>query len=117
VRVVPVEDPEDPERLIPSTDEDGNLVWSVDPSGASNLNSDRFPYYARLDTRLTFRPKGLSGRWELYLEAINVFDRKNAAEVDYSIRFDPITGEPFLREEQDESGLPFLPTFGVRFRF
>ncbi len=117
VRVVPVEDPEDPERLIPSTDEDGNLVWSVDPGGASNLNSDRFPYYARVDTRVTFRPRGLTGRWEFYLEAINVFDRKNAAEVDYSIRFDPVTGEPFLREGQDESGLPFLPTFGVRFRF
>ena len=117
VRVVPVEDPEDPERLIPSTDEDGNLVWSVDPGGASNLNSDRFPYYARLDTRLTFRPKGLTGRWEFYLEAINVFDRENAAVVDYSIRFDPVTGEPFLREGQDESGLPFLPTFGVRCRF
>ena len=117
VRVVPVEASEDPERLIPSTDEDGNLVWSIDPGGASNLNSDRFPYYARVDTRVTFRPKGLTGRWEFFLEAINVFNRMNAAEVDYSIRFDPVSGEPVLREGQDESGIPFLPTFGVRFRF
>ncbi len=117
VRVVAALDPADPERLIPSTDEDGNLVWSIDPGGAANLNSDRFPDYARVDTRITFRPKGLTGRWEFYLEAINLFNRSNAAEADYDIRFDAVTGEPFLTQGLNESGIPFLPTFGIRFRF
>lgn len=117
VRVVAAEDPDDPERLIPSTDEAGNLVWSVDPGGASNLNSDRFPHYARVDTRVTWRPKGSVGRWEFYLEAINVFNRRNAAQADYRINFNPVTGEPILSEGLDEGGIPFLPTFGIRFRF
>ena len=116
VRVVAAENPDDPERLIPSTDETGNLVWSIDPGGASNLNSDRFRHYARVDTRVTFRPKGAIGRWEFYLEAINLFNRNNAAQADYDIRFDSVTGEPFLTQGLNEGGIPFLPTFGVRFR-
>jgi hypothetical protein len=116
VRAVAVEDPTHPSRLVPERNEDGNLVWSVDPGGASNLNSARLPDFARVDARLSFRPKGRSGRWLFYLEVINLLDRENAASIDYDIRFDE-AGEPFIAGTRRDGGVPLLPTFGVRFRF
>ena len=119
VRAVGVEDPLDPSeppRLVPDRDDDGNLVWAVDPGGVSNLNAARLPDFARVDVRLSFRPKGPAGRWLFYVEVINVLDRQNAASLDYDIRFDA-EGDPFIASTRREGGVPLLPTFGLRFRF
>jgi outer membrane receptor protein involved in Fe transport len=117
VRAVAIEDPEREGVLIPERDAEGNVVWGVDPGGAANLNDARLPAFARLDARLTYRPKGPSGRWLLYLEVINVTNRDNVAQVDYTIRFDPETGDPLIGAIDQQGGLPLLPTFGVRFRW
>jgi len=119
VRAVAAEDPldpNDPPRLVPDRDEDGNLVWGIDPGGAANLNAARLPDFARLDVRLSFHPKGPAGRWLFYLEVINLTDRDNAVSLDYDIRFDE-SRAPFLAGTSREGGIPRLPTFGVRFRF
>jgi hypothetical protein len=116
VRAVATGDPTDPPRLVPERDEEGNLFWSTEPGGVDEFNSARLPHYARVDARLSFRPRGREGRWLIYVEVINVLDRDNAATVEYDIRFDE-AGDPFLADTRREGGVPLLPTFGVRFRF
>jgi hypothetical protein len=114
--VVAVEDPEDPDRLIPRRDIDGNPIYGADAGGVAVLNTARLPYFARLDARLSFRPSGAGSRWLLYLEVINVLGRYNVAQYGYDIFFDD-TGDPFLHRNDGEGGIPRLPTFGARFRF
>ena len=88
----------------------------VDPGPVSSLNTGRLPAYARIDVRATFRPGGPNGRWLLYGEIINVTNRDNTPAFEYLIAFDPETGAPALKRRA-ESGIPFLPTLGVRVRF
>ena len=75
---------------------------------------DRF--YARLDLRASFRPRGEKGRWQFYVEAINALARKNVSAIDGTLEYDPDSDRPKLVETPTD-GVPFLPTFGVRFRF
>jgi outer membrane receptor protein involved in Fe transport len=81
-----------------------------------NLNGGRLPLFARVDARLTWRPRGDRGRWELYLEVINVLDRQNAGAFDPRLEYDPASDRPRIVEERDQA-IPRLPTLGVRFRF
>lgn len=122
VRVAATEDPgwdgpaggEAP--LIPATDPAGNLVYAVDLGDVSNLNSARLPHYARLDARLSFRPGGVSGRWEAYIEVLNVLNRDNAGAMDASLAYNPDGPQPLI-VLSPERALPLVPSFGVRFRF
>jgi hypothetical protein len=119
VRAVAVEDSQDPgdsPRLVPDRDDEGNLIWEIDPGGVGNLNSARLPDFARVDARMSWRPGGPGGRWLFYLEVINLLNRENADSFDYDIRFDEV-GEPYISSTQRQGGVPLLPTFGVRFRF
>ncbi len=116
VRVSAVEDPADPGRLIPETDLEGRYVYVVDLGDSGNLNTGRFPFYARLDLRATWRPGGNDGRFELYLEAINLLNRENAVRIDSELRYDPGSEVPSVVALPSE-GFPFLPSFGVRYRF
>jgi hypothetical protein len=88
----------------------------VDLGGVGNLLSARLPLFARLDLRATARPGGRGSRWELYLDVINVLDRENVGFVDPRLEFDPAAERPRVVEEGSAS-IPFLPSFGVRFRF
>ena len=56
----------------------GLLEYGVDFGGVGNLNGARLPVFARVDARVTWRPRGAAGRWELYAEVINLLDRQNA---------------------------------------
>jgi hypothetical protein len=114
----PDHDPDDPEppALIPATDDLGNLIYGVDYGDTGNLNNDRLPYYARLDARVTYRPGGLAGSWEIYLEVLNVLNRENAGRLEPSLLYNPVGPQPILIESP-EAALPRLPSFGVRFRF
>ena len=84
--------------------------------GLNLLNSQRPPFYARLDLRASFRPRGEKGRWQFYVEAINATVRKNVSAIDATLEYDPDSDRPKLVETPTD-GVPFLPTFGVRFRF
>ncbi len=103
-------------ELVPQRDPAGNLVYTPDRGGVSNLNTARLPLFARLDLRLSFRPGGRNGRWLIYLDVINVLNRKNIASLDKELAYDPASDRPMLVEQQGGS-LPRFPSFGVRFRF
>lgn len=104
-------------ELLPARDPNGRLIFVADPGGPSTLNSSRLPTYARFDARLTWRPRGTAGRWLLFLEALNVLDRSNAASYDWEIRLDPGAARPRIEVSDGQDGLPLVPTVGVRFRF
>jgi outer membrane receptor protein involved in Fe transport len=114
----PAHDPNNPEppTLVPATDVGGNLIYAIDLGDTDNLNRGRLPHYARIDTRLTFRPGGATGCWEAYLEVLNVLNRRNAGVLEPSLVFDPLAPTPRIQETA-EAALPLLPSFGVRFRF
>jgi hypothetical protein len=109
-------DVEEGTRLVPERDAEGRLVYEVAPGGLDVLNRARMPFYARLDLRATFRPRGDKGRWEFYAEAINATRRKNTSSMDATLAYDPDSDRPRLVRTRG-SGVPFLPTFGIRFQF
>jgi hypothetical protein len=47
---------------------------------------------------------------------INVFGRENAGSIETRLRYDPTGDRPRI-VERPVAGVPFLPSFGVRFRF
>jgi len=114
LRVAAVED--DRGRLVPETDQIGNLVYTVDYGDVGNLNSGRLPIYARVDLRATYRPSGPTGRWSLYIEVINLLGRDNPIELEPRLKHDPDGDRPRLSEVPSQ-GLPRIPTFGLRVRF
>ena len=114
LRVAAVED--DRGRLVPETDTEGNLVYAVDFGDVSNLNRGRLPHYARYDVRATYRPGGLTGRWSIYFEVINLLGRDNPVELEPELAHNP-GGELPRLVESPTAGFPRIPTFGVRFRF
>ena len=116
VRVAAVENPEDPERLIPETDARGRLVYEADLGDTNNLNTGRVPFYARFDVRASWRPGGDTGNFELYFEVINALNRDNAIRLEPRLEYDPTSDVPRITETPTE-GFPLLPTFGIRWRF
>jgi outer membrane cobalamin receptor len=116
LRVAATTDPDDPERLIPERDPAGNLVYMVDRGGLDNLNSARLPFYARVDARATYTPKWGHGNVRLYLDFINVLARDNVGIITSSLEHDPGADRP-LMVDNPQSGMPFLPSFGVHVTF
>jgi TonB dependent receptor/TonB-dependent Receptor Plug Domain len=122
VRVAGREDTRDLDRdgitdeILPARDARGLLEYTVDFGGVGNLNNARLPIFARVDARLTWRPRGSSGRWELYAEVINLLDRENAGALDPRLEYDAASDRPTIVEARDQA-IPRLPTIGVRFRF
>jgi TonB-dependent Receptor Plug Domain/Carboxypeptidase regulatory-like domain len=102
--------------LVPLTDGKGLYIWSVDLGGVENLNTARLPPYARLDLRVTFNPRNVTGRWQIYAETLNTLDRENASSLNYRLAADSRSDRPRLLSFND-SGFPLLPSFGVRYRF
>ena len=91
-------------------------MYTLDRGDVSNLNSARLPVFARLDLRATFSPRGRQGRWLFYLDIINVLNRKNPGIVNTTLEHDPASNSPKAVDSYGGS-IPFLPSFGVRFRF
>lgn len=122
VRVAGREDAGDLDRdgitdeILPARDARGLLEYQVDFGSIANLNNARLPVFARVDARVTWRPRGVAGRWELYGEIINLLNRKNAGAFDPQLAYDPTSDRPTIVEVRDQS-IPRLPTIGVRFRF
>ena len=103
-------------ELVPQRDRVGRLVYTTDLGPVANGNTARLPLFARLDLRLSFRPRGANGRWLFYLDVINATNRDNAGTIDGRLEYDPTSDRPRLVEERG-TALPFLPSFGVRFHF
>jgi hypothetical protein len=104
------------DEILPKVDEQGLLVYGVNYGSTENLNQVRLPLFARVDVRLTWRPRGAAGRWELYAEVINLLDRQNAGAFSPRLDYDPTSDRPLIVEERDQA-IPRLPTIGIRFRF
>ena len=104
------------DEILPDRDARGLLVYLVDFGSVGNLNGARLPPFARVDGRLTWRPRGAAGRWELYAEVINVLNRQNAGALDPQLAYDASSDRPRIEEVRDQA-IPRLPTLGVRFRF
>jgi len=103
-------------RIVPMFDEQGLLVWGADYGDASNFNTARLPVFARVDMRVTFRPRWANDRWQLYVEVINLLNRDNASDLTTELVYDPDADRPKLTEVRS-GRLPLLPTFGLRYRF
>ena len=122
VRVVSIEDHGDgdldgnTEELVPRRDAAGLLVYAPDLGTVADLRNSRLPVFARVDLRVTWRPRGAAGRWEVYAEALNMLNRKNASALDPRLEYDPTSDRPRVVEKPIGS-IPLLPTLGVRFRF
>lgn len=122
VRVVGVDDIHDvdldgnTDELVPRRDAAGLLVYAPDLGTVADLRNSRLPVFVRVDLRVTWRPRGPAGRWELYAEALNLLNRRNASALDPRLEHDPTSDRPRVVEEPIGS-IPLLPTIGVRFRF
>ncbi len=122
VRVVPTADTLDVDRdgntteLIPERDSLGLPVYTADYGSVSNLLNGRYPWFSRIDLRFNWKPHGIKSRWLFYLEFINVTNRQNVGRYDAKLRPSTVSNQPTIVEEPT-AALPFLPTFGVRFRF
>jgi hypothetical protein len=111
VRVVAVERGS---MLVPLQFGPKHFALEVAPGGVAELNSARMPMFARVDLRFGYRPGGLSGRWQLYVEGLNVLNHQNAWFMDADI-VGSGSGVPQLQEEP-VGGFPRIVTFGLRFR-
>lgn len=122
VRVAAVEDTADVDgdgnatELVPRRDAVGLPVWTADYGDARNLNTGRLPLFARVDLRVNFRPRWHNNRWLLYVDVINLLNRKNIGSIEPELAYDPASDRPRLTTDRDAS-LPLLPSIGVRFRF
>ncbi len=122
LRVGPIEDRRDQDRdgnraeLIPHRDGFGRPFWEVDLGGVSSFNTARLPAFLRVDLRATWKPRGAAGRWQLYLDVINLLNRQNAGQLEPNLEHDPGSDRPRIVYERT-AGIPFLPSLGVRFRF
>lgn len=94
----------------------GQLVYTLDFGGTSNLNSARLPSFARLDTRTTFRPGGPEGRWTFHLDVINMLGSENAGLMSGDLVYFAGDCRPSVVQEPDFY-MPFLPYLSVRLRF
>jgi hypothetical protein len=102
--------------IEPKRDPDGRLIYEVSFGGVSNLNNSRLPNFARIDARVSWKPRGARGRWEYYVEVINVLNRENASGMSAQLEHDPTSDRPRVFEERS-GGLTLVPTIGVRWRF
>jgi TonB dependent receptor/TonB-dependent Receptor Plug Domain len=103
-------------ELVPARASTGALVFVQDFGDVDNLNRARLPVFARVDARLTVESRGAAPRWTIYLDVINLLNRKNAGFIKSYFVADPSSDRPRLIEERS-FWIPFLPTVGVRFRF
>lgn len=122
LRVAAVEDRNDRDRdgnvseLVPDLDSTGLPRYEINLGGIDNLYRATLPVFARVDARVTWRPRGATSRWELYAEVINLLNRQNAGALEARLEYDPNANQPRIVEQADQ-GIPRLPTIGVRFRF
>lgn len=88
-------------------------------------NSAQMPDYHRLDARISFSSKVKTATWEVYLDLINVYNRKNVFQYRYITRIEDAFENlpPTLRNptpvlyQQPVYMYPFIPSVGVNVSF
>lgn len=105
------------DERIPQRDALGDPVFQPDLGDVTRINSARLPHFARIDTRLTFRPTWNGERWAFYVDFVNVINSRNAAQIDTAIVYDPSSDRPRIVERVVDRGVPFFPFAGLRFWF
>jgi hypothetical protein len=74
------------------------------------INGERYPAYSRLDVGLHWQFKKWGADWRPYLQAVNLYNRRNVFLYFFDYGAVPTT-------RTGVSQLPFLPTFGLEFTF
>lgn len=84
-----------------SYDLDNDVFYPV----FGSLNSRQAPYFIQVDVRAD--RKWIFERWimSLYVDIQNVMNRANAFSVEYNFDYS---------EEKKNTGIPILPTFGIK---
>jgi outer membrane receptor for ferrienterochelin and colicin len=94
------------------TDFRGNVLFDVDRGGDENLNKHRLPDYHRLDIRATTYADWFDLDWSIYLDVVNVYNRKNVISENYRVN-----RETLALEMREIYMLPILPTLGFSVKF
>ncbi len=95
--------------------------------GATNINADRLPAYHRLDVRATYSSRWRAVGVEVYVDLINVYNRKNTITNQYFVEIIemprpdlPIALQPPptpLLLRQPVYMFPFIPSLGLSLAF
>lgn len=104
-------------ELVPLRDAAGEPLFQPDLSALAARNTARQPGFGRIDARLTFRPKWGGEHWTLHVDVINILNGRNTIAMDSVLVFDPVQDRPRVVEVPGDRGLPFFPSFGIRYRF
>jgi hypothetical protein len=103
--------------IEPKRDAEGRPVYEVNFGSVSNLNNARLTNYARTDIRITMKPKGARGRWEYYVDVINVLNRKdNSASFEAHLEYDATSDRPKIIDRPGDR-FAVVPTLGIRWKF
>lgn len=113
-----------PRIILTGTDNEGNnvaevatrgdteeVIFDVNFGDKSNRLSSRKPEYHRLDIRLNFLADYWDLDWTFYVDIINVYNRANIINYDYSV------GNDLTLQRRATTMFPILPTFGFNLRF
>ena len=104
----------------------GFVRLAPDFGDASNINSARLPDYHRLDMRVTFTTRWRDLDLNLYVDLINLYNRKNVYRYQYIVEtVEDTRNVPLAFRKPPEAVLfrepvymfPFIPSFGFRFAF
>lgn len=87
---------------------DGERISALEIKEPSLENSKRYPFYHRLDGRINFEMKRPSYTAIFYLDIINLYAQENVISYEYNDDYS---------ERKEETGFPFLPTFGVHLKY
>ena len=87
-------------------------MFTVNRGGLHNINSGRLPDYHRLDLRATTSTSWFGWNWSLYIDVMNVYNRKNVALEEYYVDRETLA----IRTIQTLM-IPFLPSIGATIVF
>jgi hypothetical protein len=100
-------------RILGASDLPGGFAWRFVPG---ERNAERLPAYARFDVALRRTYSARWFDWELYVQALNVFNRRNALRVDPGDLYR--SGVSTTAEQGGvERSLPIVPSVGVELTF
>ena len=88
-----------------------DVIFNVNFGDPSNRLASRKPDYHRLDLRFNFLADYWDLDWTFYIDIINVYNRSNVINYDYSV------GDDLTLQREATSMFPILPTFGFNLRF